>query len=139
MARVRDYAAEYATLKARAQAVGLSTRAYRRARKDNPLKYGAPSTQQRIRRRLVKFEPIETANSTPQNVRQNLARALARRGAAGDLDKRAAERIKLSSPDQIARFNKLYNSSDLMHSDEFWLSDDDYAEIGHMLYYHTYM
>lgn len=136
MARVRDYAAEYATLKTRAYSAGLSTRAYRRARKDNPLKYGAPSTQQKIRRRLVKFEPVETANTTSNNTRAHLIQALAKRGATGDLAAIADRRISTHTRADLALFNKIYNRhNDATDGGNFWLTPEEYADVGTILYY----
>ena len=137
MARVRDHAAEYAALKARAQAAGLSTRAYRRARAENPLKYGAPITQRKIRQRLLKFEPVSTANTTDRNIRANLIKALANRGATGDLADIADRRIAHHPHATLASFNRTYKQweRDASSGDRFYLTADEYDEIGSILYY----
>lgn len=134
MARVRDHAAEYAALKARAQAAGLSTRAYRRARKENPLKYGAPRTQQTIRRRLVKFEPIKSANVTrrPANLQEQIVRAHHSRNepAYPDSIQRHANR---ATPEQAKRFDQLIRQWD--GKGPFWIEDSDYEELAFLLWY----
>ena len=62
MPRVRNHAAEYARLKARAQAAGLSTRGFRRARKADPAKYYSPRAQVTLAKRSKAVAAIVAIN-----------------------------------------------------------------------------
>ena len=62
MPRVRNHAAEYARLKARAQAAGLSTRGFRRARKAEPEKYYSHRAQVTLAKRTNAVAAIVAIN-----------------------------------------------------------------------------
>ena len=62
MPRVRNHAAEYARLKARAQAAGLSTRGFRRARKAEPEKYYSPRAQVTLSKRKNAVAAVVAVN-----------------------------------------------------------------------------
>jgi len=84
MPRVRDHAAEYARLKARAQAAGMSTRGFRRARKAEPEKYYTPRAKKSLVTRtlvdrIVAVNRARGANATDKQLyaaaRKRLAKA----------------------------------------------------------------
>lgn len=64
MPRVRNHAAEYARLKARAQAAGLSTRGFRRARKVDPAKYYSPRAQVTLNKRAKAIAAVVAINKS---------------------------------------------------------------------------
>jgi len=99
MPRVRDHAAEYARLKARAQAAGLSTRGFRRARKAEPEKYYTPRAKKSLVTRTL-IDRIVAANKT--------------RGAnATDKQLYAAARKRLAKakPGTIAAFERQWKQT----------------------------
>lgn len=136
--RVRDHAAEYARLKARAQAAGMSTRGFRRARKAEPQKYYSPRAQVTLekRHRRIGFRDLvahEIAEATSQRAPINLPDS--------ELKKSADLRLQYATDDQLTRFHNLYKehaekgrANDGV-SDRLWLEGDDYDELGFLLYY----
>lgn len=100
MPRVRDHAAEYARLKARAQAAGLSTRGFRRARKAEPEKYYTPRAKKSLVTRTL-VDRIVAANK-------------ARGANATDKQLYAAARKRLAKakPGTIAAFERQWKQTD---------------------------
>lgn len=122
MARVRNHAAEYAALKARAQAAGLSTRAYRRARKAEPTKYYAPRAQVTLQKRASIVDQIVNVHAS--------------RGHTVSAD--AVEKhVRYATPEQRNRFSRDYVQWEIAadSGERFWLDDDDYDDLGFLLYY----
>lgn len=138
MARVRDHAKEYAALKARAQAAGLSTRAYRRARKQAPETYYSPRAQKTVARRIqAGEEPSSARTFGDKRSKEVLRLALLARGAdPTTIDKVAALRVKHSTPDQRAQLTRVYRDwENDPTEDRLWLDSDVYDDIGFLLWY----
>ena len=138
MARVRDHAKEYAALKARAQAAGLSTRAYRRARKQAPETYYSPRAQKTVARRIqAGEEPSSARTFGDKRSKEVLRLALLARGAdPTTIDKVVALRIKHSTPDQRAQLTRVYRDwENDPTEDRLWLDSDVYDDIGFLLWY----
>ena len=138
MARVRDHAKEYAALKARAQAAGLSTRAYRRARKQAPETYYSPRAQKTVARRIqAGEEPSSARTFGDKRSKEVLRLALLARGAdPTTIDKVVALRVKHSTPDQRAQLARVYRDwEDDPTEDRLWLDSDVYDDIGFLLWY----
>ena len=138
MARVRDHAKEYAALKARAQAAGLSTRAYRRARKQAPETYYSPRAQKTVARRIqAGEEPSSTRTFGDKRSKEVLRLALLARGAdPTTIDKVVALRVKHSTPDQRAQLTRVYlDWENDPTEDRLWLDSDVYDDIGFLLWY----
>ncbi len=138
MARVRDHAAEYAALKARAQAAGLSTRAYRRARKQAPETYYSPRAQKTVARRIqAGEEPSSARTFGDKRSKEVLRLALLARGAdPTTIDKVVALRVKHSTPDQRAQLTRVYRDwENDPTEDRLWLDSDVYDDIGFLLWY----
>ncbi len=126
MARVRNHAAEYAALKARAQAVGLSTRAYRRARKAEPQKYYSPRAQKTLQRRANIVDAITSI--TRQRAPSSYSDA--------ELKSSAEKRLKYSTPKQRDTLERTYQQYIVgVEGDIYWLDDDLYDDLGYLLYY----
>lgn len=138
MARVRDHAKEYAALKARAQAAGLSTRAYRRARKQAPETYYSPRAQKTVARRIQAGEEPSSARTFGNKRSKEVLRlALLARGAdPATIDKVVALRVKHSTPDQRAQLTRVYRDwENDPTEDRLWLDSDVYDDIGFLLWY----
>lgn len=138
MARVRDHAKEYAALKARAQAAGLSTRAYRRARKQAPETYYSPRAQKTVARRIqAGEEPSSARTFGDKRSKEVLRLALLARGAdPTTIDKVVALRVKHSTPDQRAQLTRVYRDwENDPTEDRLWLDSDAYDDIGFLLWY----
>ena len=138
MARVRDHAKEYAALKARAQAAGLSTRAYRRARKQAPETYYSPRAQKTVARRIqAGEEPSSARTFGDKRSKEVLRLALLARGAdPTTIDKVVALRVKHSTPDQRAQLTRVYRDwENDPTEDRLWLDSDMYDDIGFLLWY----
>ena len=138
MARVRDHAKEYAALKARAQAAGLSTRAYRRARKQAPETYYSPRAQKTVARRIqAGEEPSSARTFGDKRSKEVLRLALLARGAdPTTIDKVVALRVIHSTPDQRAQLARVYRDwEDDPTEDHLWLDSDVYDDIGFLLWY----
>ena len=138
MARVRDHAKEYAALKARAQAAGLSTRAYRRARKQAPETYYSPRAQKTVARRIqAGEEPSSARTFGDKRSKEVLRLALLARGAdPATIDKVVALRVKHSTPDQRAQLTRVYRDwENDPTEDRLWLDSDVYDDIGFLLWY----
>lgn len=138
MARVRDHAKEYAALKARAQAAGLSTRAYRRARKQAPETYYSPRAQKTVARRIqAGEEPSSARTFGDKRSKEVLRLALLARGAdPTTIDKVVALRVKHSTPDQRAQLTRVYRDwENDPTEDRLWLDSDVYDDIGFLLWY----
>ena len=138
MARVRDHAKEYAALKARAQAAGLSTRAYRRARKQAPETYYSPRAQKTVARRIqAGEEPSSARTFGDKRSKEVLRLALLARGAdPATIDKVVALRVKHSTPDQRAQLTRVYHDWEYdISGDRLWLDNDVYDDIGYLLWY----
>ena len=138
MARVRDHAKEYAALKARAQAAGLSTRAYRRARKQAPETYYSLRAQKTVARRIqAGEEPSSARTFGDKRSKEVLRLALLARGAdPTTIDKVVALRIKHSTPDQRAQLTRVYRDwENDPTEDRLWLDSDVYDDIGFLLWY----
>lgn len=122
MARVRNHAAEYAALKARAQAAGLSTRAFRRARKAEPTTYYAPRAQATLQKRA--------------SIVDKLVNAHASRGHTVSPDT-VEKRLQYATREQRTRFSRDYVQWEIAadSGERFWLDDDDYDDLGFLLYY----
>lgn len=122
MARVRNHAAEYAALKARAQAAGLSTRAYRRARKAEPAKYYAPRAQVTLQKRASIVDQIVNAHAS--------------RGHTVSPDV-VEKHVRYATPEQRNRFSRDYVQWEIAadSGERIWLDDDDYDDLGFLLYY----
>lgn len=136
--RVRDHAAEYARLKARAQAAGMSTRGFRRARKQEPDKYYTPRAQITLesRRRKAHAKRVLSETAIDAIVSVTAQRAPASH-TTDDLIDAAEQRIKHASDDQLIKFLKAYDEwianidvdieghmEDLSHTRGFWADDD---------------
>ena len=138
MARVRDHAKEYAALKARAQAAGLSTRAYRRARKQAPETYYSPRAQKTVARRIqAGEEPSSARTFGDKRSKEVLRLALLARGAdPTTINKVVALRVKHSTPDQRAQLTRVYRDwENDPTEDRLWLNSDVYDDIGFLLWY----
>lgn len=138
MARVRDHAKEYAALKARAQAAGLSTRAYRRTRKQAPETYYSPRAQKTVARRIqAGEEPSSARTFGDKRSKEVLRLALLARGAdPTTIDKVVALRVKHSTPDQRAQLTRVYRDwENDPTEDRLWLDSDVYDDIGFLLWY----
>ena len=138
MARVRDHAKEYAALKARAQAAGLSTRAYRRARKQAPETYYSPRAQKTVARRIqAGEEPSSARTFGDKRSKEVLRLALLARGSdPATIDKVVALRVKHSTPDQRAQLTRVYRDwENDPTEDRLWLDSDVYDDIGFLLWY----
>lgn len=141
MARARDHAAEYAALKARAQAAGLSTRAYRRARKQAPETYYSPRAQKTVARRIqAGEEPSSARTFGDKRSKEVLRLALLARGAdPTTIDKVVALRVKHSTPDQRSQLTRVYRDyrdwKNGPTGDRLWLDSDVYDDIGFLLWY----
>ena len=127
MARVRNHAAEYARIKARAEAAGLSTRAFRRARKTEPEKYYAP-------RALA-------AKHNRERIVQQIQRAHESRGETVSQET-VQKQVNRATPEQRDKFSRTYNQwvvdadSGADSGDVFWLDDEVYDDLGALMYYH---
>lgn len=127
MARVRNHAEEYARIKARAEAAGLSTRAFRRARKTEPEKYYAP-------RALA-------AKHNRERIVQQIQRAHESRGETVSQET-VQKQVNRATPEQRDKFSRTYkqwevaDSGDADSGDVFWLDDEDYDDLGALMYYH---
>jgi len=124
MARARNHKAEYAALKARAEAVGLSARAYRRERQADPARYYAPRAQVTLNKRATLAFRIAEANR-------------ARGASFPDMESRAFTRIEQSTPKQRSALTAILDDhEDSGFDSEFWDdiydSDDD---VDPLLYY----
>ena len=122
--RVRDHAAEYARLKARAQAAGLSTRGFRRARKQNPDRYYSPRAQVTLetRRRKAYAKRALTEDAVDAIVSITSLRASSHH-TTDDLITSAEKHIAHASDDDLKRFLKAYDE---------WTSNLDVNIDGHM-------
>ena len=125
MARTRKHKAEYAALKARAEAVGLSVRAFRRERAADPATYYAPRAQVTLNKRATLAFRIAEANR-------------ARGASYPDMDSRAFARIEQSTPKQRSTLTAILDEhEDSGFDSEFW--DDIYDiedDVAQLLYYH---
>lgn len=123
MARVRNHAAEYARIKARAEAAGLSTRAFRRARKAEPEKYYAP-------RALA-------AKHNRERIVQQIQRAHESRGETVSQET-VQKQVNRATPEQRDKFSRTYNQWEIAadSGDVFWLDDEVYDDLGALMYYH---
>lgn len=123
MARVRNHAAEYARIKARAEAAGLSTRAFRRARKTEPEKYYAP-------RALA-------AKHNRERIVQQIQRAHESRGETVSQET-VQKQVNRATPEQRDKFSRTYNQWEIAADSEdvFWLDDEVYDDLGALMYYH---
>lgn len=137
MARVRNHAAEYAALKARADAVGLSTRAYRRARKAEPQKYYSPRAQKTLQRRATELATRNAAIAA-------LAAANAIRApssySAEELYRSAQRHYDEAPKEGQIRWNERYQEYQIRYKDNwepFWEDyDAEDSDIDELLYYH---
>ena len=123
MPRVRNHAAEYARLKARAQAAGLSTRGFRRARKADPAKYYSPRAQVTLAKRTSLVQQlINVHKSRGTSVSQSTVE----------------NRVQYATPEQRANFSRTYQQWEIAadSGERFWLDDDEYDDLGFLLYYH---
>ena len=123
MARVRNHAAEYARIKARAEAAGLSTRAFRRARKTDPEKYYAPRALAAKHNRERIVEQIQRAHeSRGETVSQETVQ----------------KQVNRATPEQRDKFSRTYNQWEVAadSGDVFWLDDEDYDDLDVLMYYH---
>ena len=123
MARVRNHAAEYARIKARAEAAGLSTRAFRRARKTEPEKYYAPRALAAKHNRERIVEQIQRAHeSRGETVSQETVQ----------------KQVNRATPEQRDKFSRTYKQWEVAadSGDVFWLEDEDYDDLGVLIYYH---
>ena len=123
MPRVRDHAAEYARLKARAQAAGLSTRGFRRARKAEPEKYYSPRAQVTLSKRRSTLQTLIDAQKS--------------RGVVISADA-AKQRLERATPEQRARFARDYHQwvLDGATGERYYIDDGLYDDLGFLLYYH---
>ena len=123
MARVRNHAAEYARIKARAEAAGLSTRAFRRARKTEPEKYYAP-------RALA-------AKHNRERIVQQIQRAHESRGETVSQET-VQKQVNRATPEQRDKFSRTYKQWEVAadSGDVFWLDDEDYDDLDVLMYYH---
>ena len=123
MARVRNHAAEYARIKARAEAAGLSTRAFRRARKADPEKFYAP-------RALA-------AKHNRERIVQQIQRAHESRGETVSQET-VQKQVNRATPEQRDKFSRTYNQWEIAadSGDVFWLDDEVYDDLGALMYYH---
>lgn len=136
--RVRDHAAEYARLKARAQAAGLSTRGFRRARKQDPDQYYAPRAQVTLESRRRRDHEKRVFKET---VIDAIVSVTAQRAPAhhttDDLIDSAEQRVKHATNDQLKDFLKAYDEwvgniggdiasgfENLNNIGNFWIDDD---------------
>lgn len=122
MARVRNHAAEYARIKARAEAAGLSTRAFRRARKTEPEKFYAP-------RALA-------AKHNRERIVQQIQRAHESRGETVSQET-VQKHVNRATPEQRDKFSRTYNQWEVAadSGDVFWLDDEVYDDLGFLMYY----
>lgn len=123
MARVRNHAAEYARIKARAEAAGLSTRAFRRARKTEPEKYYAPRALAAKHNRERIVEQIQRAHeSRGETVSQETVQ----------------KQVNRATPEQRDKFSRTYYQWEVAadSGDVFWLEDEDYDDLDVLMYYH---
>lgn len=129
--RVRDHKAEYAAIKARAQAAGLTVRGFRRARKAESTKYYSPRAQVTLKRR----------QATPTGRRQTKKPSTIDASKAanfGTTKERIEQRIpKLPTDKQPiakAKLAEADNYHDLLWDNDLtWL--DDYGRNHHILWY----
>ena len=123
MPRVRNHAAEYARLKARAQAAGLSTRGFRRARKADPAKYYSPRAQVTLNKQRSAIQTLIDAQKS--------------RGVTITADV-AKQRLERATPEQRARFSRDYKQwvLDGATGERYYLDDHVYDDLGFLLYYH---
>ena len=123
MPRVRNHAAEYARLKARAQAAGLSTRAFRRARKADPAKYYSPRAQVTLNKKRSAILTLIDAQKS--------------RGVTITVDV-AKQRLEHATPAQRTTFSRDYQQwvLDGATGERYYLDDDLYDDLGFLLYYH---
>ena len=123
MARVRNHVAEYARIKARAEAAGLSTRAFRRARKTEPEKYYAPRALAAKHNRERIVEQIQRAHeSRGETVSQETVQ----------------KQVNRATPEQRDKFSRTYNQWEVAadSGDVFWLDDEVYDDLAVLIYYH---
>lgn len=131
MARVRNHAAEYAALKARAQAAGMTTRAYRRARKAEPTKYYSPRAQVTLKRRADLIAGIAAAN-----------RARVGSGYSDDeLTASAQYHYSKANKDVQTRWSEVYQEYQVLYDGEWQPFWDDFDELEYegfpeLFYYH---
>ena len=134
MPRVRNHAAEYARLKARAQAAGLSTRGFRRARKADPAKYYSPRAQVTLNKRAKAVAAVVAINKArgAQASETQLA------NAASIHVKNAPTRV-LDSVVNIAMARAESGEFDGLWDDwDDWVGEYDYGDYDphELLYYH---
>lgn len=131
--RVRDHKAEYAAIKARAQAAGLTVRDFRRARKAEPTKYYSPRAQVTLKRRQ--------ATPTGRRVRKKVSASVVDADKArtfGTTKQHIENRLTNLPPEQRRRAETKLRESDDYHDllyDEDFYWYDKYDRINHVLWY----
>ena len=134
-----SHAREYAALKARAQAAGMSVRAFKAARKQSPDTYYAPRAVTTVQRRIARGDDKKTARLFGAKYSDQLyAEALIARGAdPNTIDTTLRERKKHTTADERRQAVNYYREFvDDPGPDGFYIPYDDYEKIGHALWYH---
>lgn len=109
----KSHASEYAALKARANAAGMSVRAFKSARKSDPTTHYTPRAQKSLTRRGAAIAAATAINADR-----------APWVPADTLTERAEARVRRASAKQLDAFVNIWQAAP--DPDDFWDSFDDY-------------
>lgn len=114
----KSHAGEYAALKARAQAAGMSVRAFKAARASNAragsFAMYAPRAQKTVSKNLITKVLTDRHGSKP----------------GADFQESARLHVGKASRQQLDRLFDLYDEQE-----DFYIPDDEWDELGFLLYY----
>lgn len=129
----KSHAGEYAALKARAQAAGMSVRAFKAARASNARAGSFAMYAPRAQKTVSNREHRRVASKSTTAAENLITKVLTDRHGSkpgADFQESARLHVGKASRQQLDRLFDLYDEQE-----DFYIPDDEWDELGFLLYY----